>query len=262
MTELLHVSFATPNFSQSAQTLRRSARRFGVSDVAIYGPRDAAVKRMLAENPWVSLETRGAGYWLWKPYILLDAMEHVPEGTPILYTDVAVYHLAAPGPLLKLAGDADIVLFSHDCPDWTQAVFTKRDCFVLLDADTPRDWERLQLDAAFQLYRAGPHARAFLEEMKDAMRDPRVISDQANMCGKPDLPGFRDHRHDQSVLTILAARHGIEPFRSPYARRTPGDARSDYPQIFHHHRRQNVNLLRRTRRRLKDAMRMMIFGQP
>lgn len=217
---------------------------------------------MLAENPWLSLDMRGAGYWLWKPYILLDALDRVPEGSLVLYTDVAVCHVAPPDALLRMAEGRDIVLFENHSAEWTQAIFTKRDCLVLLDADRPEDHARRQLDAAFQLYRAGPRARAFLTEMREAMRDPRVLSDAENICGKPNLPGFRDHRHDQSVLTILAARHGVETFRSPYAQRLADDTRSDYPQIFHHHRRRNVGLLQRVRRRLRDVIRAMTQGHP
>lgn len=262
MTDFLHVSFATPNFSQSAEALSRSASRFGVQRVDIYTPGSDAVTQMLVENPWLSLDMRGAGYWLWKPYILLDALNRVPEGSLVLYTDVAVRYLAPPREMLKLAEGRDIVLFNNHLAEWTQAIFTKRDCLVLLDADRPEDWQRRQLDAAFQLYRAGPRARGFLMEWREAMRDPRVLNDDANSCGKPNLPGFRDHRHDQSILTIMAARHGIETFRSPSADISGGNVASAYPQIFHHHRRRNAGFMRRQRRRLQDAVRTLMYGHP
>lgn len=262
MTELLHVSFATRNFSQSAETLSQSARQFGVPAIDIYTPESEAVKQMLAENPWLSLGMRGAGYWLWKPYILLDALNRVPEGSLVLYTDVAVSYLAPPQPILGFAEGRDIVLFNNHLAEWTQAIFTKRDCLVLLDADRPEDWQRRQLDAAYQLYRAGPRAREFLTELREAMRDPRVLTDDANSCGKPNLPGFRDHRHDQSILTIMAARHGIEAFRNPSANLADGDAASAFPKIFDHHRRRNPGFLRRQRRRLKDVIRTLRYGRP
>ena len=230
--------------------------------VDIYTPESPVVRRMLAENPWLSLDARGAGYWLWKSYILLDALDRVPEGSLVLYTDVAVYYVAPPEDMLRLAEERDIVLFEHHSPDWTQSVFTKRDCLVLLDADRPEDWHRRQLDAAFQLYRAGPRARAFLTEMCETMRDPRVLTDDENTCGKPNLPEFRDHRHDQSVLTIMAARHGIETFRNPSAPTSANDKRSVYPKVFHHHRRRNAGFLRRQKWRLKDAIRTLIYGEP
>lgn len=213
---------------------------------------------MLAENPWIDLDMRGAGYWLWKPYVLLDALDRVSEGSLVLYTDVAVNYVAPPDGLLRVARGRDIVLFDNVTSELTQAIYTKRDCLVLLDADGPADWQRRQLNAAYQLYRAGPRARAFLTELRDAMRDPRVLTDMENSCGKPNLPGFIDHRHDQSVLTILAARHGIEAFRGPSEKRGDGDERSDYPRIFRHHRRRDVSFLRYHRQRLTDRIKALI----
>ena len=76
MQDLLHVSYADEKFTQSAALLSLSARRFGVRDIRIYGPRSAAVLRTFSENPSIRPDMRGAGYWLWKPYIILDAMAH------------------------------------------------------------------------------------------------------------------------------------------------------------------------------------------
>lgn len=35
------------------------------------------------------------------------------------------------------------------------------------------------------------------------------MTDDDNVCGKPNLAGFREHRHDQSILTNLAIRDGL-----------------------------------------------------
>ena len=86
-----------------------------------------------------------------------------------------------------------------------------------------------QLSAAFLLLRAGEGVRTFLQEWAEAMSDPRVLTDMPNTCGLPNLEEFVDHRHDQSVLTIIAARHGIVPAPSP------GSRTCSYGWIFDHH---------------------------
>ncbi len=43
----------------------------------------------------------------------------------------------------------------------------------------------------------------------------RILTDIPNVCGFDNLPGFRDHRHDQSVLSLLASSRGIIPHRDP-----------------------------------------------
>jgi hypothetical protein len=236
-SSLIHVTYGTATFNKSLELLKRSARHFGIRNIRIYRPDDPVIRRAVEENPAIMREERGAGYWLWKSYIILDALERAPDGTLVFYSDAGVTYISDPAPLLSLADRRDIVLFDNMRAIWTQRMWTKRECFVLLNADAPIHWDRRQLDAAFQLYRAGPRARAFVAELKEASRDPRVLSDAPNTCGLPNFTEFREHRHDQSVLTIFAVRHGIETFRTPKAPPEQGDSRSPYPQIFDHRRR-------------------------
>jgi len=198
---IVHVTFGTFEFTQSLDLLARSARDFGVCDIRIYRPDSPTVKRAIAENPTIMRQRRGAGYWLWKPYIILDVLEQVPDGTIVLYSDAGASYISNPAPLLSLAQTRDIVLFDNRLPSWTQRMWTKRDCFVLRDADSPAHWDRRQLDAAFQLYRAGPRARAFVAELKEACKEPRALTDLPNTCCLPNFAEFCEHRHDQQRST-------------------------------------------------------------
>jgi hypothetical protein len=245
---VVHVTFGTANFTQSLFQLRRSARRFGIDDMRAYHPAHTAVRRAAEENPEISRRPRGAGYWLWKPYILLDAIDKVPKGTLVIYTDAGHRYIGDPSPLIALAATRDIVLF-HNNSHNLQRNWTKRDCFALMQADTPEYWDAVQLDASIQVYRAGAKARNFLRELLLAMRDARVLTDEPNVCGLPNLDGFRDHRHDQSILTILATKHRIETFPSPKivvqknrANAIRRLAKKGHPSkhrhiVFEHHRR-------------------------
>jgi hypothetical protein len=237
----IHVTFRTSDFAQAESLLRRSVSRNGV-ELHCYLPDHPAVEYARSENPSIMAAARGAGYWLWKPYIILDALRSAPEGTVVLYTDVAFTYIADPAPLFSMAGIDDVVLFEN-APQNFQDKWTKRDAFVKLDADRPEYHYRRQLDAGIQLYRSGPKAIAFLEATKTAMQDPAVLTDQPNICGLPNLDGFVEHRHDQSVLTIMAQKWGVPTFRSPSllpeAEGSNG-AEGAYGKIFHQHRQRDV----------------------
>lgn len=56
---------------------------------------------------------------------------------------------------------------------------------------------------------------AFLEEWLNYCTDERILTDISNRCGYDNYAEFKDHRHDQSVLSLLVLRHGIETFRDP-----------------------------------------------
>jgi hypothetical protein len=241
----VHVSFGTDNFRQALSRLRRSARNVGIEDIRIYRPDHPVVRRAVEENPKIMGQRRGAGYWLWKPYILLDTLNAVAEGTVVVYSDAGQRYVADPSPLIDLAATRGVVLFTGG---QLQRTWTKRDCFVLLQADTPEYWDALQLDASIQIYRVGVKARSFLSDLREAMRDPRLLCDGPNTCSLPNFEGFREHRHDQSITTILAMKHGIETFPCPKvvvkksavtgARKSHSLPRNENV-VFEHHRCRN-----------------------
>lgn len=245
-------AYATGPFGQAAQLLQASARRFGLKSV-VYRPDHPVIAGLRRRHPDIMAAPRGAGYWLWKPFVTLDAMASVPEGTPVFYADVAMTVIADPWPLLALAERQPVTLFgSGNAGD--QGRWTKRDCFIELDADRAEYWDLPQLTAGMQLYRAGPEAQAFLARLADAMANPVAITDEPNIHGLPNLEGFRDHRHDQSILTILAHREKIPvaPDPSQFGGTGGPTAARPFGQIVHLHRRRDVPwprfMLRRLRR--------------
>jgi hypothetical protein len=84
-----------------------------------------------------------------------------------------------------------------------------------MSADEPAYYEAQMVDASFVVLMKTPHACAFAAEWFEKCQDRRLLTDEPNTCGLPDLPGFVDHRHDQSVLSLLARRENSELFRHP-----------------------------------------------
>ncbi|CAF4118422.1 unnamed protein product [Rotaria sp. Silwood2] len=54
---------------------------------------------------------RGAGYWLWKPYIIWHELYVAREGDVIVYSDAGVNFVADINILIRLIGQQDIVTF-------------------------------------------------------------------------------------------------------------------------------------------------------
>ncbi|MEC5292978.1 MULTISPECIES: hypothetical protein [unclassified Aurantimonas] len=81
--------------------------------------------------------------------------------------------------------------------------WTKRDCLELMGA-TNAATLAAPLLMTWSLWTNTSQAIAFLERWLAFCSDPRCLTDQPNVLGLPDLPGFRSHRYDQSVFSILA----------------------------------------------------------
>jgi hypothetical protein len=216
------ISFATAEFETSLSLLEASARRHGIRKVRSWLAKELRNTPFYENHRAILDQRRGGGYWLWKPYIIATALAEAAEGDFVAYSDAAVTVIRPLGPLFELCGDiGGILVFAGHyeslgtqvpqlCGSWT-----KRDCFILMDCDSSKYHESQMLDASFIVFKKNERSTAFVHAWLELCTDARILTDLPNTCGRGNLPGFVEHRHDQSVLSLLAARDGLELFRSP-----------------------------------------------
>ncbi len=220
------ITFATPDYSNAARVLRHAAfRALGAGRFREYAPAD--VDEWLLSRG-LSPGDRGHGWWAWKAHVIRRELDEAADGERVLYLDAGCAPEPPPdgGDLRPLA---DVHLFALSGGDYPVGEWTSPRCLAGMGAP-PELLARQQLNAAGQLYVAGPAARAFAAEYE-------------RLCGVHDLvadePGFARHRHDQSVLSLLAYRGSaawrvaIDSDFTQYA----GDARSAAGLRVDHHRR-------------------------
>jgi len=201
-------------FRESRLRLNASAQRFGIQSVNSYDFETIRSTAFYAENKAILDLPRGLGYWLWKPYIILDTMNRLQDGDIVVYADRAIEFIAPVDPLRQIcANEQPVMLFANG--NLRNSAWTKRDCFILMESDQKKYWRGLQCDGSFALFRKSPEAMQFLNVLMNYCRDERIITDLANTLGKKDLPDFIEHRHDQSVLSLLAARYQLSYYRIP-----------------------------------------------
>lgn len=186
-------------------------------------------------------QKRGAGYWLWKPFLIDDALSHMDDDEILLYADAGAELIASAQPLLDLArGPLGLAVFGL-CHH-RMSRFCKRDAFVLAGIDTAEAHSRHQFLASFIVVRPTPFAREFIRRWLELSTDPRALTDQPNELG-PNLPDFFDHRHDQALLSAVAIAMNVVAHRDPSqwgkcwgrSQHTPL-AHSPYGVLFNHDR--------------------------
>ena len=235
------VSFATQDFYPAQRFNSRMGLKVGGFDrVAENNPNslDADFKSI---NANILNQARGAGYWLWKPYCILKALENSAEGDLVMYTDSASHFIASAGPLLALPelSNQDVVPFALE---HLEAHWTKRDTFVLMDADQQGFENMPQRLASFILARKSASSMAFFQEYLHYCSNPQILTDIENSCGLPNYHGFRDHRHDQSVFSLLTKKHSLQVFRDPCQwgnSQISLFTNSPYPQLIEHTRQRS-----------------------
>lgn len=211
-------SFATSNFYKSQKKLAKSAKKFGVDHCLSFTHQDIRKSDFYQENKTILDQERGAGYWLWKPYIILETMKQAKEDDIIIYCDSGVEVVQSLQPLIDMClKQKGLLLFrvhsqtgKHINKKWT-----KRDCFIILNADTEEYHLAEQVTGTFQFFMKNRKNLNFIEEWFSYCKDPRLLSDTSNTLGYRNYPEFIDHRHDQSILSILAKKQNLEIFRDP-----------------------------------------------
>jgi hypothetical protein len=274
------VSFGTPEFAPSVQALARSAEANGVDECRAWDVSQLQATPFHEAHRSILTQRRGAGYWLWKPYIIKDALDRARDEDIVVYADAGVTILEPLTPLLELCrAQGGVLLFAghYDRPGRPNvcATWTKRDCFVRLGCDEPVYHRAPMLDAAFLLFARNSRAMSLVDEWLASCVDPRILTDMPNECGRPNLPGFVEHRHDQSVLSLLAARDARPLFRGPSqhgnhckteAFRRAGEwlkepydagaayASSAYPTLLFHHRLKQLAIDPQTATHVREAL--------
>lgn len=212
------VTYGTRRFRHRQAILGWSARLNGeVAGITHWNPEKLLSSGFQQRCPDISLQERGGGWWAWKPFVILRQLEMLNEGEWLLYCDIG---RTFP---LKLI-DHPLANLVH----WTEtkrqpcmpgvnipqngamSCWTKRDAFILTDMDRPENHCASPIQASFSLWKKCPEAIALAEQWLDWCADRRLVTDDPNTCGVANLPDFREHRHDQSLLTLLCLRQGIQ----------------------------------------------------
>ena len=176
------VSYATGDWYPSLLRLEETARGVGLRDLRLWR-RDDLVKTPFYATHRVTLDQpRGGGFWLWKPYYILRALEEARSGDAVIYADAGISFDEDPFPLVELCRrEGGVLLFAGHYGDSAgggpnvNSHWTKRDCFVLMDADEPRFHGACQADASpagLRPQRPEPRVRTRVLAVLRGTRDP------------------------------------------------------------------------------------------
>ena len=214
------VTYATARFRHRQWVLGTSAMLHGIVDaVTHWTPSSLRGTDFPNLAPDIGLEERGSGFWAWKPYIILRKLNELPAGDMVFYCDIGRRY---PFKILNRPLDPFLEWMAQTGQDFIPGLeigwrgplstWTKQDAFVLTGMDHPAARSAPTVQASFSLWRAGPASRAFVGEWTEWCADRRLISDDPSTCGKPEHADFHEHRHDQSLLSLLCLRSGVRGY--------------------------------------------------
>lgn len=239
----VHCAYANEVFYRSLDILEDTSIKIGgVDEFYAYRPINLHVDNFYQQNERILSQPLGAGLWAWKPFVILETMKKVDDGDIVLYTDAGMSVLWPLNILFEITStnkdngmlfEPSMIYGPH-----LHSVYTKRDCFVVMDLDHPYYHQSRMLHAAFSVWMKTQANIEFLQEWLKYVTDERAITDWPNVCGQPNLPDYAEHRYDQAILSLLRLKYDRELYREPtqFSNNERGKfPNSPYGQLFNHH---------------------------
>ncbi len=215
-------SFATDEFVAAQMGLVQSALNHGARRVTMWRPEDLERTDFYERNRSILDHPRGAGYWLWKPYIILRELERLDPGDYLVYYDCG--HIERPFTVKRslsvltewVGANLGGMMPGIYLPQYGRtAKWTKGECFAVTGCDAPIFQEHPLVQAGLSVWQRHDASIAFVSEWLEWCANPAALIDDHIDPTIPDAPDFVEHRHDQSVLTLLTIKRGLKCMGSP-----------------------------------------------
>ena len=202
------ITFATDNYISDAKELCESAKTVGNFDTVTICNFDDLDNIFKLKNSNILNAPRGAGFWLWKPYIIQKKLLEIDNDDILCYCDSSYLFKKNIKPLSHEWLTNKNIAAVRDKPNEPSRLeqnYTKMDTLILMNI--PKQMHNLFLNsyqvwAGFILFRKSLNAVRFVGEWLTYAQDQRIITDSKSIfC--PEKIQFIDNRHDQSILSIL-----------------------------------------------------------
>jgi hypothetical protein len=199
----------TPKYHATLARICGEAQIFG-EFASIEGYSEHTLKSDAAfwakHGAFIETHSRGYGYWMWKPYLILRRLHQIPEGDILVYADA--------GCSINSGGKARFndyidmlnttesgVLAFH--LEHKERLFTKRKVYDSFRMSPETD-ESLQCLATILLLKKNANSVNLLTVWNEIVQKYDLINDNVS---SNEHPGFVENRHDQSVWSMLLKRY-------------------------------------------------------
>jgi len=204
------IFYTDDKYKSREKPLLELLKNIGFDDVYNYNREWLITTDFYLENKEILDMSRGGGYWLWKPYIIIETMKKIENNNVVFYLDagdnikkdilneIKSYMIINDYIITNLNDNRGLNKFA-----------TKRDCFILMNCDEEKYYNVRQIEAGILVFKKTEFNINFLNEWLFFCKNKNIITDFPNIFGE-NFNGFSDHRHDQSILCNLTVKYNMK----------------------------------------------------
>jgi len=156
--------------------------------------------------------SRGAGYWLWKPYIINKMLDTMNEGDIVFYLDSKYYFIEEIRNLYEnIIKNNDIIVWKNkpNEPIWFMKNWCKMDVIEKYKMNEKIFKENAEdCWAGALIVKKTPNTIKYIKEWLEMCCIYEDITDSPSIL--ENTSDFREHRHDQTLLSIILHKYNIE----------------------------------------------------
>ena len=200
------INYAHKNYYNSQLIALESAEKFGFKTIKC-GFEDLDFD-FVEKNKHILYQNRGSGYWLWKPYIIYKTLMSINEKDYLIYMDSGANLIKPIDDLLDNIDDKGILSFKlKSVPNYK---WMKGDCFFAINSidDVYKFKNDEQILASFIFFKKTDFSVNFVKKWLYYACQSHVVTDEPNLYIS-NCEGFIDHRHDQSIFSLLCYNYNI-----------------------------------------------------
>ena len=222
MSGLYLCSFASPDLIKSVRRFTNQAKEIKIyNDLKVYSYSDLSDQKKKQIKELNLKKKRLFGYASWKPEIIFDYLKIIPNDSILQYSDIGC-HLNKDGVerlryYKDITNEKNILAFQYFKPNFQnekkiryqiyyENEYTKNDLFNYLNIpenSTIRKSEQVWSGSMF--IKNNKFTRDFLKKWIDICNVNHLIDDSPSKT--ENSLNFIEHRHDQSVFSILSKMH-------------------------------------------------------
>jgi hypothetical protein len=208
---LIYATYADGAYVRNFRNNAFFARHFmGADEARLFTRAELEASPIYAPHRSIFDAKRGAGYWAWKPWAILEALKAARSGDVVLYQDcghgLRYRSWLHPRELLAVAADRGFIAGVRSPQYGPNRRWNSARCLEIMGCNDPWFLDQPITEAVVSIWPVSERSMAFVSQWLeyclkvDAIRAvaPEEVAQQA--------PGFVEHRNDQAILTNLVLK--------------------------------------------------------
>jgi hypothetical protein len=144
--------------------------------------------------------------WAFKAISIMDVLESIEEQDFLLWCDSNHIIVGDLSPMISYTYEKGIFCHDHTPTYYPNRDWTLRDTFIHMGCDEERYWIAPQIQVNVMAFVKNQWTMQFIKEWLKYCLDYKTIIGNNEF---PNFPGFKEHRHEQSIFSILREKYEL-----------------------------------------------------